>query len=182
MIWVPNNPEALGLTDAPGIGDEAVAALAYLRATSGNFFDQDRARAYIDLAPRALALAAKAAGLNFTLNTSSRDYYPDAAGATLGRRALNPVPTVMRGMNRDLFARLRWPLGTMMALGAFPSPVATPPITWRLAAALRPCCGWQAMCCATRATVCLAGRAGRGWPTATSLSPAWHRPFSARAG
>lgn len=117
MIWVPNNSEALGLTDAPDTADEAAAALAYLRAISGNFFDQDRAQAYVDLAPRVLALASRAAGLQFTLNHGSRDYYPDAVGATLGRRALNPVPAVMRGMDRRLFARLRRPLGTMMVLG-----------------------------------------------------------------
>lgn len=117
MIWVPNNPDARSLADAPDQQDEAASALTYLRSTSGNFFDQDRALAYLDLAPRALALAGKAAGLAFTLNRASRDYYPDAPGATLGRRALNPMPAVMRKMDRGLFARLRRPLGTMLVLG-----------------------------------------------------------------
>lgn len=116
MVWVPNTPEARHLPDAPNPAEEAAAALAYLRATSGNLFDQDRARAYLDLAPQALALAGRAAGLTFTLNRGSRDYYPDAPGATLGRRALNPDPAVMRQMDRSLFARLRWPLGTMLVL------------------------------------------------------------------
>lgn len=116
MIWVPNNPEAVGLADAPDLRAEAAAAVDYLRATSGNGFDPDRAQAYVALAPQALMLARRAAGLEFALNRASRDYYPDAPGATLGRRALNPVPAVMRRMDRGLFARLRWPLGTMMVL------------------------------------------------------------------
>lgn len=112
MIWVPNNPQASGL---PGSGAaEASAALAYLRATAGNFFDQDRAAHYLETAPSVLALLEEWAGLAFELNRNSRDYYPAAAGATVGRRALNPRPASMRGMDRALFARLRKPLGTMM--------------------------------------------------------------------
>lgn len=116
MIWVPNNPDALTLEDAPSTDTEEEAALTYLRATSGNFFDQERARTYIRMAPRALAFAEKAAGLRFALNRYSRDYNPEAEGATLGRRALNPLPASMRGMDRKLFGRLRHPLGTMMVL------------------------------------------------------------------
>ena len=116
MIWVPNNPGALALTDAAPPEAEAKAALAYLRATSGNFFDADRAARYVAQAPGALALAERLAGLRFALNRHSRDYVPEAEGATQGRRALNPLPASMRGMDRALFARLRWPLGTMMVL------------------------------------------------------------------
>ncbi|MCA3560066.1 MAG: FAD-dependent oxidoreductase [Aestuariivirga sp.] len=116
MIWVPNNPDARNLEDAPSVEAEEDAALTYLRATSGNFFDQERARTYIRMAPRALAFAEKAAGLRFALNRLSRDYNPEAAGATLGRRALNPLPASMRRMDRKLFGRIRHPLGTMMVL------------------------------------------------------------------
>jgi len=116
MIWAPNNPEARNLEDAPSAEAEEDAALTYLRATSGNFFDQERARTYIRMAPRALAFAEKATGLRFALNRLSRDYNPEAAGATLGRRALNPLPASMRRMDRTLFGRLRHPLGTMMVL------------------------------------------------------------------
>jgi succinate dehydrogenase/fumarate reductase flavoprotein subunit len=116
MIWVPNNPEALALPDASAPEAEAAAALAYLRATAGNFFDAARAAHYISQAPNTLALAERLAGLRFALNRHSRDYFPDAEGATLGRRALNPLPASMLGMERALFARIRLPLGTMMAL------------------------------------------------------------------
>ena len=116
MIWAPNNPEALALPDAAAPETEAAAALAYLRATAGNFFDAARAASCIAQAPNALALAERLAGLRFALNHYSRDYYPDAEGATLGRRALNPLPASMRRMDRSLFARLRRPLGTMMVL------------------------------------------------------------------
>ncbi len=64
-----------------------------------------------------LALVKDQAGLDFALNRGSRDYYPDADGATLGRRALNPLPIVARKMSRTLFVRLRPPLGTMMLFG-----------------------------------------------------------------
>lgn len=116
MIWVPNNPEARALPDAATAEAESKAALAYLRATSGNFFDAARAARYIARAPEALALAENLAGLRFVLNRYSRDYVPEAEGATLGRRALNPMPASMRGMDRALFALLRRPLGTMMVL------------------------------------------------------------------
>lgn len=116
MIWVPNNPEALALPDASAPEKEAARALAYLRSTAGNFFDAARAKRYIAQAPKALALAEKLSGLRFALNRYSRDYVPEAEGATLGRRALNPHPASMRHMDRPLFARLRRPLGTMMVL------------------------------------------------------------------
>lgn len=116
MIWVPNNAEALATPDAAAPETEATAALAYMRATAGNFFDAARVARYITQAPNALALAERLAGLRFALNPYSRDYYPDAEGATLGRRALNPLPTSMRGMDRVLFSRIRRPLGTMMVL------------------------------------------------------------------
>ncbi|MFN7598130.1 MAG: FAD-dependent oxidoreductase, partial [Cereibacter sp.] len=116
MIWVPCNPEALALPDAAAPELEAAAALAYVRATAGNFFDAARATRYIAQARNALALANRLAGLRFALNRYSRDYYPDAEGATLGRRALNPLPASMRGMDRALFCRIRRPLGTMMVL------------------------------------------------------------------
>ena len=116
MIWVPNNPEARALPDAVAPETEASAALAYMRATAGNFFDAARVARYIAQAPNALALAERLAGLRFALNRYSRDYNPDAEGATLGRRALNPLPASMRGMDRALFSRIRPPLGTMMVL------------------------------------------------------------------
>jgi glycine/D-amino acid oxidase-like deaminating enzyme len=164
MIWVPNNPEALGLPDAPIPAEEADAALAYLRASSGNFFDQDRAQAYLDLAPQALGLARQAAGLTFTLNRTSRDYYPDAPGATLGRRALNPVPALMQGTDRGLFARLRWPLGTMLVLKG-------------ISIASRDVADYQSLGRSPAAIVRVAGhvlRYGldrlRGWPRGTRLA------------
>ncbi|CAN1574318.1 putative FAD-binding dehydrogenase [Paracoccaceae bacterium] len=116
MIWVPNNPKAQALPDAPAPENESAAALDYVRATAGNFFHAARAERYIAEAPNALALAERVAGLRFALNLYSRDYYPDAEGATLGRRALNPLPASMRAMDRVLFSRLRRPLGTMMVL------------------------------------------------------------------
>ncbi|WP_162561676.1 FAD-dependent oxidoreductase [Yoonia vestfoldensis] len=117
MIWVPNNDEARNLPDAPDPDEEAEAAAAYLRANAGNHVDQARLRSYIAGAPAALSFVAQAAGLHFKLNRYSRDYYPDAPGATVGRRALNPLPVTMRSMDRALFARIRPPLGTMMLFG-----------------------------------------------------------------
>lgn len=114
MIWVPNNPEARALSDAPAPEEEAESALAYLRATAGNFFDSARVDLYIAQAPKALDLANKLGGIRFSLSRYSRDYYPEAKGATLGRRALNPLPASMRDMDRGLFSKLRRPLGTMM--------------------------------------------------------------------
>jgi glycine/D-amino acid oxidase-like deaminating enzyme len=117
MIWAPNSNAARALPNAPSEREEASSALAYLEATAGTAFDTDRARAYITAAPQVLAFLEGASGLTFTLNRYSRDYYPDAPGATFGRRALNPDPFDAREMGRDLFARIRSPLGTMMIWG-----------------------------------------------------------------
>lgn len=117
MIWVPGNADALALPDAPGTEEETGSALAYLAATCGNRFDADRARSYLGHAPAMLDLVESEAGLRFGLNRSSRDYVPDAVGATVGRRALNPLPVDGRRLPRALFARLRPPLGTMTLWG-----------------------------------------------------------------
>ncbi len=117
MIWAPNTAEARNLADAPNSDAEEKAALAYLRATAGNRFDEARAAAYLRAVVPMLALIGRQSGLQFVLNRGSRDYVPDAEGATLGRRALNPVPVDARGMPRALFAQLRPPLGTMMLFG-----------------------------------------------------------------
>lgn len=117
MIWAPNSKAARTIPDAPGQAEEASSALAYLEATAGAAFDADRARAYIAAAPEVLAFLEAAAGLTFTLNRYSRDYNPDAPGATLGRRALNPDPFDARDLGRDLFASIRPPVGTMMLWG-----------------------------------------------------------------
>jgi len=117
MIWVPNNPEAAQLADAPGRQAEADAAVAYLLANSGNRVDAARLRSFVDAAPQALDFVTGRAGVRFALNRGSRDYYPEMPGATLGRRALNPLPFDARGMEKGLFARIRPPLGTMMLFG-----------------------------------------------------------------
>ncbi len=117
MIWAPNTPEARAIPDAPDADDETKAALAYLRATAGNHFDEARAAAYLHAVGPMLALVQQQAALGFALNRGSRDYVPDAPGATLGRRALNPLPVDARAMRRARFAQLRPPLGTMMLFG-----------------------------------------------------------------
>ncbi len=114
MIWAPNAPEARRLVDVPDPDAETLAALAHLRTTFGNYFDEARAVAFMAAVVQMLALVKARSGLGFVLKRGSRDYVADALGATLGRRALNPLPITGRGMNRDLFARPRPPLGTMM--------------------------------------------------------------------
>jgi len=117
MAWFPNNPEARQLPDAPSMSEEAESALAYLEACSGFGFDAARARAYIDAGPQVLAFLKEEAGLEFRLNRGSRDYYPDAPGSSLGRRALNPLPFDARGMDPTFFSHIRPPLGTMVLFG-----------------------------------------------------------------
>jgi glycine/D-amino acid oxidase-like deaminating enzyme len=117
MIWSPNNPEALRLHDAPEPNAEMELAAAYLLAHSGNRIDVNRLRGFIEASPIALDFVGRKAGLGFVLNRASRDYYPDSPGATLGRRALNPLPFDARIMDRALFTRVRRPLGTMTLFG-----------------------------------------------------------------
>ena len=164
MIWAPNRPEARQLADAPDPGEEARSALAYLRATSGNHFDEARGAAYLAAVGPMLALVRQQAGLDFALNRGSRDYVPDAVGATLGRRALNPVPVGARGMRPSLFAQLRPPLGTMMLFGGMS--IASRDMQHFQSVARRPS---SAMVVARRVVAYLRDRL-TGWPRGTHLA------------
>lgn len=164
MIWAPNTPEARQLADAPDSGDEARSALAYLRATAGNHFDEARAAAYLATVVSMLALVQQQAGLGFALNRGSRDYAPDAKGATLGRRALNPIPVGARGMRRSLFAQLRPPLGTMVLFGGMS--IASRDLQHFQNVARRPA---SAMVVACRTLSYLRDRLAR-WPRGTDVA------------
>lgn len=78
MIWAP---EARRLVDAPDPDAETVAAMAYLRTTFGNHFDEARAVAFMAAVVQMLALVKARSGLGFVLKRGSRDYVADAQGA-----------------------------------------------------------------------------------------------------
>lgn len=136
MVWAPNHPAAVALPDAPDPSKEAEDAIAYLRATAGNAFDPGRARAYVEAAAPTLRFLEESAGLSFALNRASRDYDPSAAGATVGRRALNPDPVDGRGLDLVLFDRLRAPPATMTVFGGMQ--IASRDLSHFLRAARRP--------------------------------------------
>jgi succinate dehydrogenase/fumarate reductase flavoprotein subunit len=113
MIWVPGNPEARAL----GLDPDPAAAVAYLAATARRPPDMARLQAYVAAAPRMLDFVQGATTLRFALNRGSMDYYPDAAGASAGARALNPLPWDAGPLGREGLARLRRPLPAFMLAG-----------------------------------------------------------------
>ena len=112
MIWVPCAHHAR----EQGIADSRDAALDYLRAVAGKYFDEERARSYVRHAPRMLAFVEANTHARFELVRGSLDYEPDKPGSLRGGRALRPVVFDGRRLGSD-FEHLRWPLATTMLWG-----------------------------------------------------------------
>ncbi|MCC3264358.1 FAD-binding protein, partial [Paenibacillus polymyxa] len=50
VIWIPGNT----LAQRAGLSDSKESALAYMASEAGEFFDERKARAYVEQAPRML--------------------------------------------------------------------------------------------------------------------------------
>ncbi len=112
MIWVPLSRHAR----EAGIEDSAEAALAYIEAAAGRYFNRGKAEAYVRHAAPMLDFIEHRTSTRFTLARYSPDYHQEMPGATVGKRAFNPGLFDGRRLGAD-FARLRSPLATTMILG-----------------------------------------------------------------
>ena len=112
MIWVPLSDEARIKHTADSRG----AAVDYLAAAAGRYFERERAVAYVDGAAEMLSFIHASTDARFSLSAYSIDYHQEFPGATRGARAFNPGLFDDRRLGAD-FQRLRAPLASTMILG-----------------------------------------------------------------
>jgi succinate dehydrogenase/fumarate reductase flavoprotein subunit len=85
QVWVPGNRLA---RDA-GIADTQSAALQYLQHEAGPLFDQQRASAYLEAAPRMIdEYSSGTTEMRFILNPLAADAHPQLPGAAAGGRVV----------------------------------------------------------------------------------------------
>lgn len=109
-VWIPNTHLASSGEDGPA------EARRYLDAIVGNHASGALKTAFLSQGPWAIRLLEDATHVRFRPYAYHPDYYPDAPGATLAGRALEPVPFDGRALGAD-FARLRPPLPEFMLFG-----------------------------------------------------------------
>jgi len=112
VIWIPLNGHAV----RAGLSDSRDAALRYLEAEAGLYFDRAKAGAFVAHAAEMLAFLEQHTHARYVLMESWADYHPDAAGASQGGRSLLPEPFDGRLLG-ERFRELRAPLPTMMLFG-----------------------------------------------------------------
>lgn len=112
MVWIPANRRAA----AAGLVDSNEAALDYLSGVAGEFFDEPRARRFVESAAEMLEFVEVHSWVRFTLARGSVDYDSSRSGATRGARSFDPDPFDGRRLGAD-FTRLRFPLATTMIFG-----------------------------------------------------------------
>lgn len=111
-IWIPNNDKS----EASGHPDTLQEAKTYLDAIVGNRSSDDMKLAFLQKGPAALAYLERNTELKVNGRVYSPDYYPDAAGAKLGGRGVDPVEFDGRLLGAH-FAELREPLAEFTVLG-----------------------------------------------------------------
>jgi len=112
MVWVPGSRQAR----EAGVVDPTEDALAYIERGAASLFEPERARAFLEAAPRMLAFVEQAGGPRFTLASGSMDYHPDWPGASRGARSLIPGVFDARRLGKH-FRTLRWPLQSTLVFG-----------------------------------------------------------------
>jgi len=112
MIWVPAN----GKMRAAGIDDSVERARAYLDHVAPLRRDGAVREAFLARGPEALETLEAHTELRLQPVTNYPDYYPDAPGATLGGRVLEPVEFDGLRLGRS-FALLRPPLPEFTLFG-----------------------------------------------------------------
>jgi len=110
--WIPNN----AYQRRSGTTDDAKAALAYLDALVGDRSNRALREAYITAGPEMLAYLEAHIDLRWLMYDIQPDYDPALPGATVGGRALMPLPFDGRTLGKN-FDRVRWPIPELMLFG-----------------------------------------------------------------
>ncbi len=112
VIWIPGNR----LARQAGLKDSPADALAYMAQEAGEFFDEAKARAFVEHAPRMLDYMLEHSHVRYQLIPNWADYHPLRPGASSGGRSLLPEPFDGRRLGHR-FQELRAPIATMMLFG-----------------------------------------------------------------
>jgi 3-oxosteroid 1-dehydrogenase len=102
LVWVPNNHRMADV----GISDSPEEAWEYLQATTAGLVPEDRLRAYLETAPKALQWLEESTHARFIAQPAYPDYYPRAAGSKPGGRSVEPAHFDARQLGDD-FLRMR---------------------------------------------------------------------------
>ncbi|MEO0410533.1 MAG: FAD-dependent oxidoreductase [Pseudomonadota bacterium] len=111
MIWVPCSQQARD----EGVDDSPSEALKYLQNVT-DAVNPERAQRFVYEAQDMLAFVEANAPVKYELVKGSIDYYDSLPGATLGGRALRPLPADAEHLPLD-FQMLRAPLASTMIFG-----------------------------------------------------------------
>lgn len=87
VVWVPNHAQ-MHEVDIPDSADEA---WSYLEKVSGEV-NQQRLRAFVDAAPKMLALLREQSQVRYSPMPAYMDYYPEFHGFKSGGRSMEPEP------------------------------------------------------------------------------------------
>src|SRR5581483_712524 len=112
MVWAPNAASP----SSPHAWDSPRRATAYLDAVIASEEGRDLREHYLAEAPKAIAYLEQHTHVHLAPVPFYPDYYPDAPGATLSGRVLEPLPFDGRQLGA-WFARLRPPLPAFTLLG-----------------------------------------------------------------
>jgi len=111
-MWVPRHALAV----AAGIQEDIAAPLAYLRHELGPQFDETRARAYLEQAPRMVDFFRSQTALQFVDGNTIPDFHGNSPGAATGGRSLCAAPFDARRLGAHL-KQLQPPLWEMTLWG-----------------------------------------------------------------
>jgi 3-oxosteroid 1-dehydrogenase len=100
VLWIPNNH----LMAAAGVDDSPEEAFEYLKATAGNVVSDERLRAYLDQAPRALQYLVERTHVRMAALPEYPDYYPRMPGSKPGARSIEPQHFDARRLGDDFLS------------------------------------------------------------------------------
>lgn len=111
VLWIPLNKHA----KAAGVADTREAALEYMKAETGNFYDSETVETFIDSGPEMVEWFERETEMKF-IHTLYPDYHPtQPGGVDVGRSILAaPFDTSVLGEN---LKRLKSPLSTITFMG-----------------------------------------------------------------
>ena len=110
-VWVPGTRQSR----KAGFTDNVAEAKRYLEAVIGAAPD-NRRDTYLETGPQVIDYLDQRSEVKFTAYTRHPDYLANRPGATIGGRALAPLPFDGRLLGAD-FALVQPPIGEFMALG-----------------------------------------------------------------
>lgn len=108
VLWIPGNPHS----QAP---DSRQAAIDYMKAETGNFYESQAVEAFLDAGPEMLKFFETQTDVKF-IPTLYPDYHPDMPGGVEVGRSVLAAPYDSSVLGADI-KRLRPPLSTITFMG-----------------------------------------------------------------